>query len=702
MTNANVQRTSVIAAAVSTALMSATVQAQEARTEEQRPLLEEIKVTADRVDSFGAGILQAGTFRGARVLDTPLTVSVIPQDLLDAQQAKSLLDALRNTAGVTTAAINSAIYNNLAIRGIPVENRGNYRLNGSLPIVNLIDLPLENKTRVEALKGASALYYGFTTPAGIINLTTKRPAENPVTDVTLFGNSHGSIGAHLDLSRRAETWGVRVNVAANTVELGIDNTDGDRRFASIAFDWQPTETVSVETDAEYIYKTVSEPTTIRAVPAGPGVRTPLPPLLDPELNRGAEWLYGEGYEYNLFGRVSWRFAENWSWSVDGGVSKLTRDRRFSLFRDYDLTTGAGTVNVELANDNAYKNVALRTEIAGGFETGPLRHELLIGLSANDRDTRNPALPTVNYAQNYFNPVPLAPETPLPPSVIPNPSTIEDRGIYVFDRIDYNGFVQLLLGLRYTDYSDVSRTTSYEVDDTSYSVGLVVKPRKWLSLYTTYIEGLEAGGIAPGTAVNAGESVSPRVTEQVEVGVKLEINDRLLLTLAYFDISQPLNFVDPLTSVFGDFGDSSYDGFEFSASGEITDRLSIYASAMTLDAIASKPANPAQTGFRIQNTPEFTASLFLEYDVAAINGLSLNAGVFHVGDRAVNANNNAFVDAYTLVDIGGRYQFEWAGKPTTVRLTAQNLLDEKYWEATGSTLLGQGLPPVVKLSVTTQF
>ncbi len=29
------------------------------------------------------------------------------------------------------------VYNNLAIRGIPVENRGNWRLNGSLPIIGL-------------------------------------------------------------------------------------------------------------------------------------------------------------------------------------------------------------------------------------------------------------------------------------------------------------------------------------------------------------------------------------------------------------------------------------------------------------------------------------------------------------------------------------------------------------------------------------
>src|SRR5579883_2862129 len=121
------------------------------------PKLETIMVTADRERSFSADYIQAGTFRNAKQIDTPLTVTVIPKELLDSEDARSILDALRNTAGVTTAQINGAIYNDLSIRGIAVENRGNYRLNGTLPVVNLIDLPLEDKARVEVLKGVSAL-----------------------------------------------------------------------------------------------------------------------------------------------------------------------------------------------------------------------------------------------------------------------------------------------------------------------------------------------------------------------------------------------------------------------------------------------------------------------------------------------------------------------------------------------------------------
>jgi len=106
-------------------------------------ILEEIVITADRKESFGANYVQAGTFRNAEVMDTPLTVNILPRTLLDAQQASSIGDALKNSAGVTYTQTNPSVTSNISIRGIPVDNRANYRMNGGLPIVNLVDLPLE-------------------------------------------------------------------------------------------------------------------------------------------------------------------------------------------------------------------------------------------------------------------------------------------------------------------------------------------------------------------------------------------------------------------------------------------------------------------------------------------------------------------------------------------------------------------------------
>ena len=130
--------------------------------------LSEVTVAADAVGSFTSSNVQVGAFRDQDPLDVPLTNNVLTREVLDAQGTNTLHGALRNTAGVTHAQIGNSTYDNIAIRGILVENRGNYRLNGSLPIINLIDTPLENKERVEVLKGASSLYYGLVPPSGVV------------------------------------------------------------------------------------------------------------------------------------------------------------------------------------------------------------------------------------------------------------------------------------------------------------------------------------------------------------------------------------------------------------------------------------------------------------------------------------------------------------------------------------------------------
>src|SRR5690606_26764362 len=137
--------------------------------------------------------------------------NVVPRAVLDAQGAEGLYDALRNTGGVSRSQLNGATYDNIAIRGILVENRGNYRLNGSLPVINLVEQPLENKARVEVLKGASALYYGFVPPSGVINMTTKRPGPDPIADVVVRGDGHGTKIAAIDVGRSAGPIGVRFN-----------------------------------------------------------------------------------------------------------------------------------------------------------------------------------------------------------------------------------------------------------------------------------------------------------------------------------------------------------------------------------------------------------------------------------------------------------------------------------------------------------
>ena len=228
--------------------------------------LEEIVVTADR-RGFGQDLVQVGTFRNARIIDVPLTVNIVSQELMKSQAVAGLFDALRNTAGVSRSQSSGAVADNVTIRGITVENRTSVRLNGSLPIINLVDLPLENKERVEVLKGVGALYYGYAPPSGIINLVTKR-ADRNVADFTAVMNEHAGAQAIADVGHRfGDNFGLRFNGSAGVVEPGIRRFSGDRYVAALAADLAVSEALGFRLDVEHVHKDVTEPATIQLNPA---------------------------------------------------------------------------------------------------------------------------------------------------------------------------------------------------------------------------------------------------------------------------------------------------------------------------------------------------------------------------------------------------------------------------------------------------
>jgi iron complex outermembrane receptor protein len=703
------------------------------------PRLEEILVTADRTGSYGADLVQVGGFRGARQLDTPLTVNVIPEALLESQQALGLLDALRNVAGVSPSQTSTTVYSNIAIRGINVENRGNYRLNGILPIVNLVDLPLEDKDRVEVLKGASALYYGFTTPAGIVNLTMKRPTEDPYLALNLFGNEYGAVGGHLDASRTWGILGVRVNAVYGSVDPGIDNTRGHRQLLAAAVDFKPISAVTVTVDAESILKVVNEPGIFRYLrlptptPTNLYPSLQLPPLLDPTTNFAPDWASNRAEEHNLLTTAHWKISPAWALTASYGTSHLVRDRHFTTI---DLNTygpntnGVGILSITLQPGATFDNSNYRMDLAGAVKLWFMTHQLLIGASQNIRDAFNsktlqatcpgatPAAPPTPCVQNVFDPVAI-PETPLPPPTGTR-ARINDIGYYLFDRIEMAHWLQLLAGVRKVDYTETSLDPSvitFRGTPTPISYGVIVQPSRRMSIYGTYIEGLESTPAAPLTASNAGAAVPPSRSKQREAGIKFELSPVLLAQAAYFDIERDSAFVNGANLYVVD-GRARFRGTELSLTGEVTPSWSLYATAQFLTAkqisgadtvITTNPKTgvvtvvPTVVGREIENTPERTFSLATEYRLSyLLPGFSVNAATYYMGPRAVNQFNQAFIPGYTLFDLGAAYSHTFYGNETTIRLTSQNILDKRYFSSTGASIVAQGPPRLLKFSIDTRF
>jgi iron complex outermembrane receptor protein len=282
------------------------------------------------------------------------------------------------------------------------------------------------------------------------------------------------------------------------------------------------------------------------------------------------------------------------------------------------------------------------------------------------------------------------------------------------------WLQVLAGVRKANYTETNLDAgaiTFEDSPTSISYGVVVKPWRWMSIYGTYIEGLESTPGAPITATNFGATFPATHSTQHEAGIKIEPQPGLLIQAAYFNIERDSAFTNG-ANVYVLDGRARFRGAEFSVTGEPLPDWSLYATGQFLDArqiagadtlIATNPMTgvvtvvPTVVGRRIENTPELTFSLASEYRLSGLlPGFSVNGAVYYVGGRAVNQYNQAFIPGYTLFDIGAAYAGTVNRYKTTIRLAAQNIADRRYFSSTGASIVAQGPPRMVKFSVTTLF
>jgi iron complex outermembrane receptor protein len=682
----------------------------------------EIVVTGERANQIGTDVVQSGSFRNAKVLDVPMTVSVIPSALLKSQQAVSLLDAVRNTAGVSTAGVGQVAYNNLTIRGITVDTTSSYKMDGSLNILSSTAFPLEDKDRVEVLKGASALYYGFSPPSGIVNLVMKRPTKELSFYENTFGDSNGGVGEHVDVGDTIGIFGFRVNGLAAHTDYGINSVQGSRYLGSGTFDVKPTDKLTIMGDVEYFQNSVIEPAVF--IPLFGTTAIPNVKLLNPKTNiGGTNWTRNYTHEFNYLGKAVYNFNSDWNISGSYGKSKLLRLRNNPQVQISNTTTSldpdSPTYGLEKvlfsAQNTLYTNYNYAIEANGVIHFDGIRNEILVGASRSIRYlTSSPNVRTPFVNQNFAHPISIAnPGQVAQPR--PAASRIDDQGAYAFDRLSFHDVVQLLGGVRLSDYFDngsinTSNKTPFETKPTSWSGGFVIKPVKWVSAYGTYIQGLEENAVASTNTDNAFQSFAPISSTLYEGGLKFEPKKNLLVQLAYFDIKR--NGVEnerasadtPTTGLLHAFADADqeFKGFEGSASGYITPDLAINATYTILSA-KYKNFPIAAAGRRIEGTPRNTWSLFGEYALSWFDpNLKLNAGIYHTGSQLLDQESPVVINPYTTFDVGGSYTFNIGNHSLIARINAQNITNKRYWATVSTDVLAENLPRVVKFSLAYKY
>ncbi|WP_306715884.1 TonB-dependent siderophore receptor [Burkholderia dolosa] len=688
-----------------------------------------IAVSGERGGGFRAREASVAGLDDTPLRDTPASVSVVTRAQIDDQQAKRLSDVLRNDASIVNAYAPVGYFEGFAIRGFPIDLASAIRIDG-LTVSGEQNVPLENKERVEILKGLAGIDSGVVAPGGVINFVTKRSAN--VASATVGTDSRGSASAAVDVGRRFgpdNRFGFRINAAKENMHSYIDGTNGRRTFGSIAADWDISARASLQFNAEFqqwiqrsapgyqlLGGTVvpSVHTTSKALGAQPWAK----PVTTDALNLNA--------------RFDYQFDDDWKAYVAVGRSRTMIDDNsaFAYGCAYAPSCAAGTTSpfffgangdydvYDFRSPGEYRrNDDVRAVTIGKFATGPLRHELTLGVGVQRRVVHM-ADAVYDYvgSENIYGPD----QTFAPSPNEPGPSYPRldawQYGVFGLDRVRIGERWQVLAGgkqllLRQRSWDSIDGAAAH-TDRTVFlpQVALVYQPVNALSLYASYSKALSLGDQAPVRATNAYAFLPPVESHQIEVGAKYDWLDRLSLTAAVFSISKPFQFAEPDASgtryTFVQRGTQRHQGIEFGAAGQLTRRLSLTASVAAIRARAYDSGSPAYEGHQIINVPALRASLYADYAVPGIAGLDVLGGVEYSASRNANEEGTARVPSWFVFNLGARYTTKIAGHRTVLRVSVDNLFNKFYWrdagEQQGDAYLFPGAPRVARVSLTYDF
>ncbi|WP_186807626.1 TonB-dependent receptor [Swaminathania salitolerans] len=634
------------------------------------------------------------------VRETPQTITVVPEKIIEQQRIFTLDQALANVPGITMSAGegNGGMNGNqFRIRG--QQARGDIYEDGLRDFGNYVR-DVYNTQSVEVVKGPSGEYFGAGNVGGVINQTLKKAHEgNVVSADQSFGSgmlyrgtadANYQIGAHTALRVNgmynkqmiADRNNVRTDRYGAAADLGFGL--GTKTTWHLNYQWlgsrgRPDYGVSMIRTGD-VYRPITEYGLPRSTNYSRNFdrdRGNVHMVTSKFSSQIARWLtLSNSTRYSHYTR---NFAATTPSACSGACAAA-----FLAGGNPTLPYGAGG---GMAYDQAGWGVQNVSMGHSKFRTGFLRHDIRAGVDINyTKDNRAYG----SYLNRSNSQSIRTPQFEYPGTEIVYPASgmrtgdFRDLGLFLADKIHLTRQLSVYGTVRWDDYAASywsaaaagAGTQRQNSNRFSPSASLMYEPLENTTFYFTFsqsykpvgtdVSSLTMGRSDIGDVPVNGRDLKPQRSDLYELGGKADFLDkRLGVTAAIFQIEQNNSFTyDDDGNILVGFQDAGSGrrirGLEVSASGQITRDWEIYGSYAYMGGKVTNSRNYQDR--KAPQLPDNSLSVWSTYDLSRLvlkpqqGSLKAGGGVQYASGYWANEANTGRMPANISVNAMLSYDY----------------------------------------------
>ncbi|MCU4708237.1 TonB-dependent siderophore receptor [Acinetobacter pittii] len=682
-----------------------------AETNNSSTTLATIKIKAQQAadQAYNVDSSNSATRSEVALKDTPQSVSVVTQKVIEDIGATRLIEALDLAGGVTRA-------NNFGGQGLTGFNlrgftSGEFYRNG-FPINRGYPNAPDSNTieRVDVLRGPSSSLYGRGDPGGTFNLISKTPKSEQRTTLGAQLNSEGLYRTTVDTTGtipNAENIGYRLNVISEGGDSYRDHVESKRYGIAPVIQWQASDATKVTFEAD-ILRNQHPLDRGQTRYAGQKSFNNSPETYLWETGKYNNRLYNDNNMTQL--RVEHDLGNDWK--LNAGVQYL-----HGKLYGYAVEANGIQDDGETLNRNynyrelKWQDTDAQINLTGNFQLLGLAHTFVTGLEYEKYDYKSFIIrsdpKSNNYPINIYDPV-LGQPLPELKNITPHDrENLKTTALFVQDQIDLNERLSTLLGLRFEHYEHdyknlLPNTANWNTSHDAFipRLGLVFKARDDLSIYSN-----AAKSFKPNTGASRnGEGFDPEEGMAYELGFKWQALDNMLSvdSAIFYAKKENVLTLDPVDSAYKvAAGKVRSQGIELNVAGQITPAWKIIGGYAYTDAEVSKD-NTLKKGTALANIPKNSFNLLniYEFQDGPLQGLGLGINQKYIDKRAGQTANSTYtMKGYAVTDLVSYYQ---ATPKLRINLDLKNLFDKVYDESAFNLYAYPGESRTVQLGMSYTF